>query len=105
MARSWQKVRADAKSAGHVDEARVAAARRTLDEVVRAHRLAEIRKAQGATQADVARAMQVTQVRVSKIERGEISRAELGTLQSYVEALGGKLSVIADFGDHKVTVE
>lgn len=43
----------------------------------------------------------------SKIERGEVklSRSELGTLESYVAAIGGMLHVVADFGDHIVTVE
>jgi predicted XRE-type DNA-binding protein len=105
MARNWQRVRADTVERGHLDVQRVANARKALDDTVRAYRLAEVRKAQGATQADVAAAMHVSQVRVSKIERGELSRSELGTLQSYVEALGGHLSVVADFGDQKITVE
>jgi predicted XRE-type DNA-binding protein len=49
--------------------------------------------------------MHVPQVRVSNIERGELRRSELGTLQSYVEALGGHLRVIAEFGDHTITIE
>ncbi len=49
--------------------------------------------------------MKVSQARVSKIERGNLSRTEIGTLQSYVEALGGKLRVVADFGDQTLTVE
>lgn len=103
MARTWQKVRADV--ADQLDEQRVSDARTALDDAVRAHRLADVRKAQGATQKDVAAAMNVSQVRVSKIERGELRRAELGTLESYVEALGGKLRVVADFGDQKIIVE
>ncbi len=36
--------------------------------------------------------------------RGDLSHTELGTLESYVEALGGKLRVVADFGDKSITV-
>lgn len=69
--------------------------RRTLQ--VRAERLAEMRKQVGMTQAQVAEAMGVTQQRVSAIESGSV--AELATLADYIQALGGELKVIADFGD------
>src|SRR5688572_13353272 len=65
----------------------------------RAYRLAEVRRRQHATQTDIARAMGVTQARVSRIEKGELSRSEVDTLAAYVQALGGKLKIIADFGD------
>ncbi|WP_420821972.1 XRE family transcriptional regulator [Streptomyces avicenniae] len=71
---------------------------------VRAHRLAEIRQEQALTQRAVAEAMGVSAPRVSAIEHGDIDRAELATLRSYVEALGGRLRVVADFGDAEFTV-
>ncbi len=43
-----------------------------------------------------------SQARVSKLETGDLSHTELGTLQSYVAALGGNLRVVADFGDSTV---
>jgi transcriptional regulator with XRE-family HTH domain len=65
-----------------------------------AYRLAEIRRARGpARQADVAAIMGVSRARVSKLESGDPSHTELGTLQSYVAALGGTLRIVADFGD------
>lgn len=74
-----------------------------LDEV-RTQRLADIRKAQNLTQIDVADAMKISQSRVSRIEKGEIDRAELATLRAYVEELGGRLRLVADFGDELLTV-
>ncbi|WP_030625087.1 XRE family transcriptional regulator [Streptomyces sclerotialus] len=68
---------------------------------VRAYRLAEIRKRQHASQVDVASAMGVTQARVSRIERGELERSEVDTLAAYVRALGGKLKIVAEFGDEQ----
>ena len=65
----------------------------------RAYRLADIRRRQRATQVDIAKAMGVTQARVSRIEKGELTRSEVDTLAAYVQALGGKLKIIADFGD------
>jgi predicted XRE-type DNA-binding protein len=66
---------------------------------VRARRLADVRKRQHVTQAEVAGAMGVSQARVSRIERGRLERSEVGTLAAYVKALGGRLKIIADFGD------
>jgi hypothetical protein len=48
--------------------------------------------------------MGVTAPRVSAIEHGEADRTEVATLRSYVEALGGRLRVVADFGDTEYTV-
>jgi transcriptional regulator with XRE-family HTH domain len=65
----------------------------------RVHRLAELRKRQHATQVQVAEAMGVTQARVSRIEKGQLERSEVDTLATYVKALGGKLKIVADFGE------
>jgi predicted XRE-type DNA-binding protein len=72
---------------------------RELISQARAFRLAEVRRRQHATQLQIAKAMGVTQARVSRIEKGELSRSEVDTLAAYVQALGGKLKIIADFGD------
>ena len=45
---------------------------------------------------------QLSQARVSKLESGDLSHTELGTLQSYVAALGGQLRIVAQFGDRSV---
>lgn len=104
MTRNWTTVRREAARAGLIDEDRVAEHRELLDGKVRAYRLQQIRKARAANQGDVADAMHVTQSRVSKIERGDIAHTEVGTLRSYVEALGGELRVVADFGDEELII-
>lgn len=71
---------------------------------VRAYRLAEIRAEQELTQRDVATSMGVSAPRVSAIENGEVDRTEIATMRSYVQALGGRLRVVADFGDTEYTV-
>jgi predicted XRE-type DNA-binding protein len=43
--------------------------------------------------------MGVSQARVSRIEKGQLSRSEVDTLAAYVSALGGRLKIVADFGD------
>lgn len=44
--------------------------------------------------------MGVSIARVSQIEHGEV--ATLDVIARYVEALGGRLDLVADFGDHTV---
>jgi transcriptional regulator with XRE-family HTH domain len=66
------------------------------------HRLAEERKRHGLTQAQLAQAMGVTPGRVSQIERGELATIEAAA--RYVEALGGRLDLVASFGDHTLTL-
>ena len=65
-------------------------------------RLAEERKRHGLTQAQLAQAMGVTPGRVSQIERGEL--ATIDAVARYIKALGGRLDLIASFGDHTLTV-
>ena len=48
--------------------------------------------------------MGVSAPRVSAIEHGELDRAEVATPRACVEALGGRLRVVADFGDAEYTV-
>jgi predicted XRE-type DNA-binding protein len=103
MARNWREIRAEAVEQGRVDPARVDSVRKEMHEAVQAYRLAEIRKAHGhARQADVAALMGVSQSRVSQLESGDLAHTELGTLQSYVAALGGQLRIVADFGEDSV---
>ncbi|MET7355921.1 hypothetical protein [Streptomyces mirabilis] len=40
--------------------------------------------------------MGVTQVRVSRIEKGQLERSEVDALAAYVKALGGKLKIVTE---------
>ena len=103
MARNWREIRADAVAQGRVDPARADAARKEMHDAVQAQRLADIRRAHGhVRQADVAAIMGVSQARVSKLESGDLSRTELGTLQSYIAAIGGQLKIVAEFDERTV---
>jgi DNA-binding XRE family transcriptional regulator len=68
----------------------------------RGWRLAEIRRRRGFTQAQVAARMGVGKSRVSQIETGKVSTRDV--LDRYIEALGGRLSLMADFGDELLCV-
>lgn len=102
MAQNWREVRAEA--APRLDEQAVSNVRKTTQEEVRAHRLVEVRREQVARQDQVAALINVSQSRVSQIERGDLQHTQLGTLEAYVAALGGHLRVVADFGDRSVTL-
>ncbi|QZT63773.1 helix-turn-helix domain-containing protein [Mycolicibacterium austroafricanum] len=105
MARNWRDIRAEAVKRGLVDSSQADTSRKGLHEAVQAQRLADIRKAQGRRQSDVADLMGVSQARVSKLESGKLSHTELGTLQSYVAALGGNLRLTAEFTDQTIDLD
>jgi hypothetical protein len=87
---------------GSADDVEVGAA--ALVARNRARTLAEQRTRLGLTQAQVAQRMGVRQERVSAIERAEPGATEVRTLAGYVEALGGRLEITADFGDERVVL-
>ena len=84
------------------DKAAIATGMEQLRAEQRAFRLAEMRRRLGITQAQVAARMGITQGRVSAIEHAKPGTTELRTLAAYVEALGGRLEIIADFGDQRL---
>ena len=68
-----------------------------------AERLAGLREARGMTQTKVAASMGVRQPSVSELERRD--DAYLSTLREYVEALGGRLRLVAEFDDEAYEIE
>lgn len=65
----------------------------------RAWRLRELREQFDLTQVELAAELDVSQNRVSRIERGDIDKTQVDTLRRYVEALGGKLRLEVQVGD------
>lgn len=104
MARNWRDVRADSMRRGQITESGVRRAQRANRDATRAYRLAQLRKRSGVVQKDVAATLGVSQAAVSKLERGDLSHTQIATLQSYVEALGGELRVLAEFGDEALVL-
>ena len=56
----------------------------------------------GMTQAQLAQTMGVSQNRISRMENGDMAAMSLDTIRRYVEALGGKLSLVADLPSGKI---
>lgn len=71
---------------------------------VRAHRLRELREQAGLTQAQLAERIGVGQRQVSKIEHGDLDNAKIGTIRSYLEAIGGGLAIEYVIGDQRIQV-
>ena len=68
----------------------------------RARTLAEERTRLGLSQTEVAQRMGVSQDQVAGIERADSGTIDVRTLISYIEALGGRLNLTADFGGDRV---
>jgi DNA-binding XRE family transcriptional regulator len=92
----WKDVRAEYVERAGGEEA-VEAGRQELPAIVVGHRLAELRKARGLTQQQVADRMGITKGRVSQIEQGRVSGQEV--VARYAAALGGRLRQAIYFED------
>jgi len=66
-----------------------------LERVTRRMTLAEIRKRRRVSQTQIADALGIGQMQISRLERRRDPR--LSTVQRTVEAMGGKLTVVATF--------
>ena len=64
--------------------------------------LHELRRARALTQGDMAKMLKVNQPAVSKLEQ----RADIyvSSLRSYIEAVGGKLKIVAKFPEGEVAI-
>ena len=82
-------------------EAQARAAARTEAMLVEMQ-LQALRMARKVTQLEVAKAMNVEQAAVSKLERRE--DMYVSTLREYVKALGGELKLVASFPDAEIQV-
>ncbi|MFC7549152.1 helix-turn-helix domain-containing protein [Plantactinospora sp. GCM10030261] len=92
----WKDIRAAQVERAGGEQAVEAGKQELLASVV-GHRLAEVRRARGLTQQQVADRMGVTKGRVSQIEQGKISGQDV--LARYAAALGGRLHQAIYFDD------
>lgn len=87
-----------------VDRARVDAYKQQMRSEIRAYRLRELRQASDLTQVELARRLQLSQNRVSRLEQGDIERSQVDTLRRYVQALGGELRIEVEFGEDRIQI-
>ena len=65
--------------------------------------LHELRKAQELSQEALAKALNINQAAVSKMERR--TDMYISTLRNYIQAMGGELEIIATFPDGQVKID
>jgi len=92
----WKDIRAEHIARAGGEDAVETGKQESLAEVI-GHRLAEVRRARGLTQQQVADRMGVTKGRVSQIERGKVSGQDV--LARFAAALGGRLHQAIYFDD------
>jgi hypothetical protein len=67
--------------------------------------LRTLREAAGKTQVDVTGVSQMDQADISRLEgRESFDDCQVSTLQRYLSAIGGRLEIVAAFGDKKIVV-
>lgn len=93
------EARRDPERARRID----AAKERALEEVS-SYRLAELRRALGITQLELAEMIGKSQSSISQLEHGEISLS-VETLRSIVRQLGGEVEITAVFDDRRVLLD
>lgn len=88
-----------------VTEEQLRTARERTRNVIDAYNLREARKASCMTQVQLAKAMGVSQNRVSRMENGDLGSMSLDSIRRYVESIGGKLVLSAElpFGEVRLT--
>ena len=67
--------------------------------------LRTLREAAGKTQVDVTGVSQMDQADISRLEgRESFDDCQVSTLQRYLSAIGGRLELVAAFGDKKIVL-
>lgn len=94
MARNFKELRAKMNPKAQQESATRAT------QILKSMSLHELRKESRKTQAQIAEGMGIGQGTISKLEQN--SNISLGTLQSYVQELGGELEMRAKFPSHSV---
>ena len=75
---------------------------RTAELIAEEATLRQVREARARSQEAVARKLHINQAAVSKLERR--TDMYLSTLRSYIEAMGGKLEIVARFPNQAVRI-
>jgi DNA-binding XRE family transcriptional regulator len=76
--------------------------KRTAELIAEEATLRQVREARERSQEAVAKMLHIKQAAVSKLERR--TDMYLSTLRSYIEAMGGKLEIIAHFPNQTVRI-
>ncbi len=75
---------------------------RTVELIAEESTLRQLREARERSQEDLAKKLHIKQAAVSKLERR--TDMYLSTLRGYIEAMGGKLEIVARFPNQAVKI-
>jgi transcriptional regulator with XRE-family HTH domain len=84
------------------EEQREAIRKRTTELIAEEATLRQLREARARSQVEMAEKLHIKQAAVSKLERR--TDMYLSTLRSYIEAMGGKLEIVARFPNQAVRI-
>ena len=84
------------------EERRQAIGKRAAELIIEEATLRQIREARERSQVEVAEKLHINQAGVSKLERR--TNMYLSTLRGFIEAMGGKLEIVARFPDQAVRI-
>jgi hypothetical protein len=76
--------------------------KRTAELIAEEASLRQLREARERSQVEMAKKLRINQAAVSKLERR--TDMYLSTLRSYIEAMGGKLEIVARFRNKAVRI-
>lgn len=95
-------IRLDEFTAKLSKEERQAIRKRTAELIAEEATLRQLREARERSQVEMAEKLHINQAAVSKLERR--TDMYLSTLRSYIEAMGGRLEIIARFPNRAVRI-
>jgi DNA-binding XRE family transcriptional regulator len=110
IAGTWKVWKDDAYMATRLDDylaklpksQQQAIAERAAELVAEEATLRQLREARERSQEEMAKKLHINQAAVSKLERR--TDMYLSTLRSYIEAMGGRLEIVARFADQTVRI-
>lgn len=98
----WSEIRAR-RQFSDADEAEIRDAQAEMDREETAYNLAQLRKHRQHTQVRLAQLLGIDYTTLSRNERSTDPR--LSTVRSCVEALGGRLQLVAEFDDERIPLD
>lgn len=103
MAKKYSTI-SDVKKKRSLDEAIVMKLKQEMIDQTKLNSLADLRWVANLTQKDLAERLGVDQSRISRLESGDLTRAEVGSLAAYAAAMGGTLEITFHVGKHSISM-
>ncbi len=103
MAKKYSKI-SDIKSKRSLDEKIILKLKQEMIDQTKLNSLADLRWEANLTQKELADRLGVDQSRISRLESGDLTKAEVGSLAAYAAAMGGSLEITFHVGKHSISM-